>query len=384
MNQLKQLISDLDLKNIVKIIFHSPKKEAAYKKIVGRPIIVKNEIMIQFEQFTDKQVFHNNILKEQLSDAIVGYLSDFKKMALQTTQVDYDVFASEKGVKIIKNERKNVAAEQDLSHNSSKNYLIPENTIVEPLIDLGVFTAEGKVVKTMYDKYKQINRFLELINDVTKNFGGRKINIVDFGCGKSYLTFILYYFLKDICKYDISIIGLDLKQDVIDNCNAIAQKYKYDDLQFITGDIKDYLPSGEIDLVITLHACDTATDYALFNAIKWNAKVILSVPCCQHEVNSQIKTQTYSLITKYGIVKERIAALMTDTIRANLLEINDYDVQILEFVDFSHSPKNLLIRAVKKITTESAKAEAQREINAILNEYNIFPTLCKLLEYKKM
>lgn len=383
MEKIEQVLKNLDLADIIKLIFHSPNKSAKYKKIIGRPIIVKKEIVMQFEQFTDKQVFHMNITQNEFSAMVMDFVVHFKKLTLQTKQVDYDFLIGDKAIKVIKNQRKNIIVEQNLCHNKAKNYLIPENTLVAPLIDLGVFTAEGKVVKAMYDKYKQINRFLELVNDATKKMACGKIHIVDFGCGKSYLTFILYYFLKEVCKYDISIIGLDLKQDVIDKCNGLAQKYNYEDLHFITGDIKDYLPKGEIDLVITLHACDTATDYALYNAVKWNAKAILSVPCCQHEVNAQIKTKNYSLLTKHGIIKERISALITDTIRANLLEINDYEVQILEFVDFSHSPKNLLIRAIKKINSSNAKNDAKREIDCILKEYNIYPTLCKLMSYEK-
>jgi SAM-dependent methyltransferase len=338
--------------------------------------------MIQIEQFTDTQAFHKNVRMDELADIVVDSLSNyFKKLAIQTRSVDYDILTNDGVAKIIKHKRKDSIASQNLNHNKVKQYLIPEDTIVKPLIDLGVLTADGKIVKSKYDKYKQINRFLEIINDAVKDIGDKRINIVDFGCGKSYLTFVLYHFLKEMQGYDISITGLDLKEDVISNCNLLAAKYGYDGLKFIAGDIKDYSPSGNVDIMICLHACDTATDYALYNAIRWGAKAIIAVPCCQHEINEQIQTDEYAILTRYGIVKERISALMTDAIRANLLELNDYEVQILEFVDLAHSPKNLLIRAIKKNITLDAKKRSSKEIDAILKEYNISPTLCKLLEY---
>jgi len=383
LKQFREFIENIELTDIIKLVFHSPAKNYVYKKVVARPVEIKGDIVMQFEQFTDKQVFHKNVSTDDITDVIVSYLSGgFKKLMFQTKSMDYNIFVVDGDVKITKTKAQKSAEVQSLEHNKMKQYLIPESFIVEPLIDLGIFTKDGKILKAKYDKYKQINRFLELVNDVIKGNPSGKLNIIDFGCGKSSLTFILYYFLKEVCKYDISIVGLDLKQDVIDNCNLIAKKYKYDSLKFIAGDIKDYTPSGEVDMVICLHACDTATDYALYSAIKWGAKSILAVPCCQHEVNSQINTEKFSIFTKHGIVKERISALMTDAVRANLLELNDYEAQILEFVDFSHSPKNLLIRAVKKTTSESQKAKAKKEIDAVLSEYGIFPTLYRLLGYK--
>ena len=385
MKQLQQLFQTLELADIIKLIFHAPTKASAYKKIVGRPVEIKGALMIQFELFTESQAFHKNVPAAELADVISSYLGGFKKLTIQTYAADYNIFAAADDIKIVKTKTNEPVKARDLSHNKAKQYLIPENLFVPPLIDLGIFTKEGKVVKAKYDKYKQINRFLEMVNDVTKEYGHiGKLNIVDFGCGKSSLTFVLYYFLKEICKLDVTITGLDLKQDVIDNCNLIAEKYQYENLKFIAGDIKDYTPRGGVDMVICLPACDTATDYALYNAIQWGAKAIFAVPCCQHEVNTQIRTDTFSILTKHGIVKERISALMTDVIRANLLELNDYDTQILEFVDFSHSPKNLLIRAVKKTVQSRAydKEKIKREIDTVLGEYGVFPVLCCLLGYK--
>ena len=217
------------------------------------------------------------------------------------------------------------------------------------LVDLGVQTKEGKIVRSNYDKFRQINRYLEFIADIMPNFPeDRPINIIDFGCGKSYLTFALYYYMKILCKRDIQVIGLDLKEKVIEDCNTLAVRYGYDKLKFVTGDVSSYAGEGNVDMVVTLHACDTATDYAIEKAIKWGAKVIFTVPCCQHEVNMQISNEKLQPLLKYGLIKERMSALITDAIRANLLEEQGYQVQVMEFIDMEHTPKNILIRAVKE------------------------------------
>ena len=252
--------------------------------------------------------------------------------------------------------------------------------IIEPLIDLGVFTREGKVVNSKYDKYKQINRFVEIIDDEIKKNDYKELTILDFGCGKSYLTFVLYYYFVEIKKINVKMIGLDLKEDVIKKCNDIAKRYKYDNLHFELGDINGFKYNNKVDMVITLHACDTATDYALYNAIKWNSKMIFSVPCCQHEFNKQMKSDEFSILTKYGIIQERMAALMTDSVRANLLEAMGYKTQLLEFIDIAHSPKNILIRASKSKISLDKKKEALDEINRLNKEFNFSPTLYKLLE----
>jgi SAM-dependent methyltransferase len=260
------------------------------------------------------------------------------------------------------------------------------------LVELGVQTPDGKVVKAKYDKFRQINRYLEFVRDVlpalesaaysdnTEGNGKRTLNIIDFGCGKSYLTFALYYYLKVMNNYDIRVIGLDLKKDVIENCQALSDRLGYKDLKFLVGDISSYEGTDSADMVVTLHACDTATDYALAKAVKWNAKVILSVPCCQHEVNKQIACDELKPALKYGLIKERMSALFTDAIRANLLEQQGYDTQLLEFIDIEHTPKNILIRAVKKGHMKYNSDKGNRNgLEAMMEFLNINPTLQKLL-----
>ena len=271
------------------------------------------------EKFTDKQVFHENIDKSQLESKLIESIENkYKQVSAWSETTTFDLKISKKG-KIHLSKRKSDNVKMvNKSHNKEKNYILKEGMIIEPLIDLGVFTKEGKVVKSKYDKYKQINRFVEIIDDEIKKNDYKELTILDFGCGKSYLTFVLYYYFVKIKNIKVKMIGLDLKKDVIKKCNDIAKSYNYENLHFELGDINGFKYNNKVDMVITLHACDTATDYALYNAIKWNSKMIFSVPCCQHEFNKDMKSEDLSILTRYGIIQERVAALMTDAVRGNL------------------------------------------------------------------
>ena len=270
-----------------------------------------------------------------------------------------------------------------LEHNRKKQYLLPEGTAVPFLVDLGVMTKEGAIVHSRYDKYRQINRFLEFIEDILPQLNKNKENvIIDFGCGKSYLTFAMYYYLKEVKGYPVRIIGLDLKEDVIRHCSDLAVRYGYEKLSFTCGDIASYEGVDHVDMVVTLHACDLATDCALEKAVGWGAKVILSVPCCQHELNRQIHNPVLQPVLEYGLLKERMAALYTDGIRAKVLEYRGYNTQILEFIDMEHTPKNILLRAVLRKEGDAEgekKKETGEQIRELIHFLNIDPAIVRLL-----
>ena len=302
----------------------------------------------------------------------------FKQMQLETTQYSYHILISKKGKVNIQRKKQKEKKRVNLTHDREKQYILKAGVAVPFLQDLGVMGCDGNIKKGKKDKFRQINRFLEFIEDILPRLPKcEKLRILDFGCGKSYLTFAMYYYLHKMQGYDIQITGLDLKQDVINECNALSKKYGYDkDLTFLKGDIVDYEETNQIDMVVTLHACDTATDYALYKAIRWDAKIILSVPCCQHELNTQIENEILQPLLSYGILKERMAALVTDGLRAEYLKQNGYDTQILEFIDMEHTPKNLLIRGVKV----GSAANNKESIKTCKEFLSVTPTLGKLLE----
>ncbi|MCI9071186.1 SAM-dependent methyltransferase [Clostridium sp.] len=382
MEELRKVLNEVFNDEIIKaVISNKANKEVKYNKIVINIKETNKGKFYQLEKFTDKQVFHENIKVENISDKIYECLNEnYKQLSAWSCNFTYDMKISKKGKIFLGKKKCDNSKNINKGHNKEKNYILKEGMIIEPLIDLGVFTKEGKIVNSKYDKYKQINRFIEIIDDEIRKNNYNDLTILDFGCGKSYLTFVLYYYFVKIKNINVKMIGLDLKEDVIKKCNEIAQRYNYENLHFELGDINGFKYNNKVDMVITLHACDTATDYALYNAVKWNSNMIFSVPCCQHEFNSQIKTNDLSILTKYGIVQERISALMTDSVRANLLECAGYKTQLLEFIDISHSPKNILIRASKSNISKEKREKSFEEVNSLIKTFNFNPTLYNLLK----
>ena len=346
-------------------------------KVRIRPVEIKGEICYQATATVGTKAVHKNYTADEVKDYIKDSLENgFSQLQIQGQSRDGTVLVSKKGRQTIKvKQHQPLEPVKIMAHNRVKKYILREGVPVPFLTDLGVMTKEGKVHQPAYDKFRQINRFLEFIEDILPALSReREITILDFGCGKSYLTFAMYYYLKELQNYDVKIIGLVLKEDVIRKCNKLAQKYGYEKLKFLHGDIADYEGVQKVDMVVTLHACDKATDYALAKAVEWDAEVILSVPCCQHELNSQIKNELLAPVLKYGILKERMSALITDGIRAELLESKGYHTQILEFIDMEHTPKNLLIRAVK-----TGKPRTSAGLNKLTEAINGKLTLEKLL-----
>ena len=346
------------------------KSEDKAVKVRIRPVILKNEIEYQVSEFVGRKVLHSNHSAADVKKKIIDYMTeDFKQAQIDMTDAAATILSSKSKTLTCKYKKAGqLKVQRDLSHNRTKKYIIQEGKPVAFMIDLGVMGQDGKIIRTRYDKFRQINRFLEYIEDILPKLDKeRELTIIDFGCGKSYLTFAMYYYLKELKGYNIRIIGLDLKADVIEHCNELRTRYGYDKLDFYVGDIATYKDVDKVDMVVTLHACDTATDYALAKAVKWGAEVILSVPCCQHEANRTIKSDILSPVMDYGILKERMAAIVTDAARAKLLTANGYDTQILEFIDMEHTPKNLLIRAVKGGKEDISAREKTKDMLEALN-----------------
>lgn len=375
-NDKKSIIEEITAAGPYKVVLSQA--EGSYKKTVISDRMIGGKRMYQIERFTEKQAFHENIHYEELAvrlNELFG--TEYKQMNAFSTSLDISAKISKKGKILVKRSKSQIDKIEVPSNNRRKKYLLPEGTVIPPLYDMGIFTGDGKIVRSMYDKYKQINRFIEMIDDVIGN--EKSLHIIDFGCGKSYLTFIVYYYLTEIKGMDVKITGLDLKEEVIRKCNHVAEKYGYRNLKFLLGDINGYRTDEKVDMVITLHACDTATDYALYNAICWNAKYILSVPCCQHEVNKEIDCDELMPLMKYGIIKQRTAELVTDSLRAELLEYSGYKTQLLEFIDIAHSPKNLLIRAVKTEYSAERREKSLKEAKEMCRIFHVNPTLLRLL-----
>lgn len=372
-------ILDVDL---IDIIMSNSTKPEEVTKVKVRPVMLKNDLYFQASEYIGTKVFHCNYKKEEFLRKLPEYLEGaLKQVQIRTTSKNISILISKKGKVTIKKKLlgKQIQPKASLSHNRKKTYILKEDCKVPFLVDLGIMTPEGKIVSAKYDKFKQINRYLEFIEDILPSLDkNRELNIIDFGCGKSYLTFATYYYLNELKGYRANIIGLDLKEDVIANCNELSKSYGYERLTFMKGDIANYNQNNPVDMVITLHACDTATDYAMQKAVQWGARVILSVPCCQHELNKQIQNEIMKPIFQYGLIQERMAALITDGMRARLLEQFGYKVQVMEFIDMEHTPKNILIRAVKEKDAKPTKKSIE-DYEKLKEFLHVDPTLYQLL-----
>lgn len=353
-------------------------KDCEFSKITVRPFKSKKGTVWQLEKFRDNKVFHENLSR----DDFLMWLCEtgeknFRQISLtaEGVNIHYTVFPD----KIKRKETANTVKKvEQKSHNKEKSYILKQGENIPALVDLGVFTKEFKVVNSKYDKYKQINRFIEIIDDSFNKMNKDEITILDFGCGKSYLTFIVYYYFTHIKKVKATVLGYDLKEDVVESCNKIAESYGYDGLKFYVNDVtKGELFEGEVDMIITLHACDIATDFALYHAISHKVKHIFSVPCCQHEICSSIKKGgDYDILLSHGLIKERFSALLTDSIRAEILRLCGYETDIIEFVDFAHSPKNLMLRCkLKKPLTPDLSG-----IEELMEKYSFKQKLYELVK----
>ena len=394
--ELQKLLQDEIREGLYRITISGPRGDSEVSKVRIRPVEIKGKLLFQCQETVGTKEFHKNMTTDNVITRISDWMNGtFKQMQLESDTCTASVLVSKKGTMTIKKKphMKGTGKPVNLAHNRKKRYILEEGIPVPFLQDLGVMTKEGKIVRTRYDKFRQINRFLEFIEDILPQLpSDREITILDFGCGKSYLTFAMYYYFRELKKLDVNIIGLDLKEDVIAICNGLAEKYGYEKLHFYQGDIASYTGRDEVDMVVTLHACDTATDYALEKAVKWNAKVILSVPCCQHELFGQLKNELHQPILKYGILKDRLTEYLTDGLRGLKLESCGYDVAMIEFTGLEHTARNIMIKAVKaepkssdKRTAQAnarataAKAHrAQEQYEALCEFYHVTPTIDKL------
>ncbi len=378
-------------KGLIQMILSNSKAPEKIKKVLIRPVRMRGELYFQACEYRGKQVFHENYTREDLLAKLPDWFEDcFKQAQIWASEGQAVILVSKKGKVTVKEKKGGAEREKNVSqetvpkeHNREKNYILAEGHPVPFLVDLGVMTPEGKVVHARYDKFRQINRFLEFIEDILPELpGDGEVKIIDFGCGKSYLTFAMYYYLHELKHYPLRVVGLDLKEDVIAHCAALAERYGYEGLKFLQGDIASYTGADTVDMVVTLHACDTATDAALKKAVDWGARVILSVPCCQHELNQTLENEMLEPVLRYGLLKERIAALITDGLRADLLEQKGYKVQVLEFIDMEHTPKNILLRAVKRgqILPGSLKEKRKAAYEHCIDELKVKPALYRAFE----
>ena len=379
-NILFEIRKNIQEDKFIKIVF-SDRQNGEFNKIIIKSLSLKTGKNIQIESFKDNKAFHKNTELnnfQEIENILKEYIENFKQILLQIESLDISFI--KKKERFIKNSNE---------HNKKKQYILNEGDKIDFLIELGLMSTEGKILKSSYSKFKQINKYLEFIDDVIEELKSKKlidmhINVLDFGCGKSYLTFALYYYLKHYRKdLSFSIVGLDLKKDVIEFCNKLAQKLNYENLEFLNGNIKDYGRTMEVDLVFSLHACNNATDYSLEKALSLNAKAILAVPCCHHEFFEKIQKNKNSkfydnlkIMADNGIVLDKFASLATDSFRSLALELCGYKTKMIEFIDMEHTPKNILIKAIK--SSSSNLKEKLQEYNKLKEFLGIQPLLEEL------
>lgn len=387
MNPLTQVFEEIFSQNrLIQMVFSNKRKKSQEcQKALIRPVTIGGQRLFQVEYSWEKKVTHENLSTEEAVLRSQSLISEqFKQINVFLDGEDLQILASKPETPKI-SRKAGTKKPESLEHNKKKNYIIPDGQPCDFLIRLGVMDRDGRVFKKHYGKFRQINRYLEIVEDVFPSLPAypdeRPLRIIDFGCGKAYLTFAIYYYLKVLKQRNVEIIGLDLKEDVIAFCNKVASDLHYDGLRFLMGDIADYT-SDHADMVVTLHACDTATDYALINAVSWNTRVILSVPCCQHELFSQIRSEVHQPMLKHGILKDRLTEYLTDGLRGLKLEACGYDVAMIEFTSLEHTARNIMIKAVKspaigkQAVWKAARAQAQYE--ALRDFYQVHPTIDQL------
>lgn len=379
-NELENII---DYNSIESIVLSNPikKKEEHFVKVNVRAVIIKDKLNYQFSMLKNNKMFHKNVEPCNIINELTELMeSNFKQCNIVANK-HLTLLMNKKKMFTITGVKDNINSNQNIvSHNKQKNYILRDGQYIGWLYKLGVMDKDGVVVSHKQKKFRQINKFLEMLKDIEKNVPDNSI-IVDMGCGKSYLTFAIYHYFNVIKNKNVEIRGYDLKKDVVDNCNKLTKELGFDNLKFYCEDIADIEnDDNRISMIITLHACDTATDYAIYHGIRWNCNVIMNVPCCQHELFHQMKNNEMSVLLNHGIIKERFAALLTDGIRARILEIMGYKADVIEFIDMEHTPKNIMIRSVK--TNKKVDAKKIDDLERIIKEYNIQPTLYKLCKNK--
>lgn len=357
--------------SLTRAVVSKPRSRDLPAKVTVDPVDLRGETAFRFTTHLGDRATHENLAPAAARERLGVLLADYGQGLLQSADADWQIL----GETVLRRPPSRAGGQRE--HDRRKRYLLEEGTPVPFLVELGVMNADGRVRKSRYDKFRQINRFLELVDDVVPSLPSSGVlRVVDFGCGRSYLTFAIHYLLTTLRGREVEIVGLDLKEDVIAACSALAERSGAVGLRFERGDIAGFDAASDVDLVVSLHACDTATDEALAQAVRWSARAILAVPCCQKEAYRQLQSALLAPLLRHGLAKERFAALVTDTMRAQLLELTGYRTQLVEFVGLEHTAKNVLIRAVK---AKPAGDEMRQAYEQLRDALGLQPTLERLL-----